>query len=128
MLAALATVQRERQRIRIILCVLPTLSLNLKRARTCAEHMFRHTVVDNLDLEAAGDALAIPLASSGRGFGLSLNGQIVDQTAGYPTSCSSSAPLRVAGSASNTSSLPTSNESSRPCYPSSIWPSSRIVS
>jgi len=84
MLAALAAVQRERQRVRIVLCGLPTLSLNLKRARTYAERMFRHVVVDNLELDAAGDALAIPLAGTGRGFGLSLVGQIVEQTAGYP--------------------------------------------
>ena len=84
MLAALAAVQRERQQVRIILCGLPTLSLNLKRARTYAERMFRHVVVDNLELDAAGDALAIPLAGTGRGLGLSLIGQIVEQTAGYP--------------------------------------------
>lgn len=84
MLAALAAVQREHQRVRIILCGLPTLSLNLKRARTYAERMFRHVVVDNLELDAAADALAIPLATSGRSFALSLIGQIVDQTAGYP--------------------------------------------
>jgi hypothetical protein len=46
--------------------------------------MFRHVVVDNLELDAAADALAIPLAMSGRSFGLSLIGQIVEQTAGYP--------------------------------------------
>jgi hypothetical protein len=84
MLAALAAVQRERQRVRVILCGLPTLSLNLKRARTYAERMFRHAVVDNLELDAAGDALAIPLATTGRGFGRSLIGHIVDETAGYP--------------------------------------------
>jgi hypothetical protein len=84
MLAALAAVQRERQRVRCILCGLPTLSLNLKRARTYAERMFRHAVVENLELDAAEDALAIPLANAGRGFGLSLIGHIVDDTAGYP--------------------------------------------
>ena len=84
LLAALAAVQRERQRVRVILCGLPTLSLNLKRARTYAERMFRHVVIDNLELDAAGDALAIPLASARRGFGLSLIGQIVEQTGGYP--------------------------------------------
>jgi len=84
LLAALAAVQRKRQRVRIILCGLPTLSLNLKRARTYAERMFRHVVVDNLELDAAGDALAIPLDGTGRSFGLSLIGQIVEQTAGYP--------------------------------------------
>lgn len=84
MLAALGGVQRARQRLRIVLCGLPTLSLNLKRARTYAERMFRHAVVGNLELDAAADALAIPLASTGRSFGLSLIGEICEQTAGYP--------------------------------------------
>ncbi len=84
LLAALAAVQREHQQVRIILCGLPTLSLNLKRARTYAERMFRHGVVDNLELDAAADALSIPLVGTGRSFGRSLIGQIVDQTAGYP--------------------------------------------
>ncbi len=84
LLAGLAAVQRERSRVRIVLCGLPTLSLNLKRARTYAERMFRHVAVGNLEPDAAGDALAIPLAGSGRSFGLSLISEICEQTAGYP--------------------------------------------
>jgi len=84
LLATLGAVQREHQRVRIILCGLPTLSLNLKRARTYAERMFRHVSVGNLELDAAEEALAIPLAGSGRSFGLSLIGEICEQTAGYP--------------------------------------------
>ena len=84
LLAAIGAIQRERQRVRIVLCGLPTLSLNLKRARTYAERMFRHVVVGNLELDAAEEALAIPLAGSGRSFGLSLLSEICEQTAGYP--------------------------------------------
>jgi hypothetical protein len=84
LLAALGAVQRQRPRVRIIVSGLPTLSLNLKRARTYAERMFRHAVVGNLEADAAEEALAIPLAGSGRSFGLSLIGEIVEQTAGYP--------------------------------------------
>lgn len=84
LLAALGAVQRQRPRVRIVLCGLPTLSLNLKRARTYAERMFRHTVVGNLELDAAEEALAIPLAGTGRSFGLSLITDMVEQTAGYP--------------------------------------------
>jgi hypothetical protein len=84
LLAALGAVQRQRPRVRIVLCGLPTLSLNLKRARTYAERMFRHAVVGNLELDAAEEALAIPLAASGRSFGLSLISEITEQTAGYP--------------------------------------------
>jgi hypothetical protein len=84
LLAALGAVQRQRPRVRIILCGLPTVSLNLKRARTYAERMFRHVVVGNLELDAAEEALAIPLAGSGRSFGLSLLSEICEQTDGYP--------------------------------------------
>jgi hypothetical protein len=84
LLAALGAVQRQRPRVRIIVSGLPTLSLNLKRARTYAERMFRHAVVGNLEADAAEEALAIPLAGSGRSFALSLIGEIVEQTAGYP--------------------------------------------
>ncbi len=84
LLAALGAVQRADQRVRIILCGLPTLSLNLKRARTYAERMFRHVSVGNLELDAAEEALAIPLAGMGRSFGLSLISEICEQTAGYP--------------------------------------------
>lgn len=84
LLAALGAVQRQQPRVRIVVCGLPTLSLNLKRARTYAERMFRHAMVGNLELDAAEEALAIPLAASGRSFGLSLITEIVEQTAGYP--------------------------------------------
>jgi len=84
LLAALGAVQRKHQRVRIILSGLPTLSLNLKRARTYAERMFRHVSVGNLELDAAEEALAIPLAGTRRSFGLSLIGEICEETAGYP--------------------------------------------
>jgi len=84
LLAALGAMQREHQRVRMIVCGLPTLSLNLKRARTYAERMFRHVAVGNLELDAAEEALAIPLAGSRRSFGLSLLSEICEQTAGYP--------------------------------------------
>jgi hypothetical protein len=84
LLAALGRVQRQSPRVRIILCGLPTLTLNLKRARTYAERMFRHLVIANLERGDAWDALGIPLAGSGRTFGLNLVGDIVEQTDGYP--------------------------------------------
>jgi hypothetical protein len=84
LLAALGAVQRAEPRVRVILSGLPTLSLNLKRARTYAERMFRHLVVGNLERGDAWDALGIPLAASGRRFALSVVGDIVEQTGGYP--------------------------------------------
>jgi hypothetical protein len=46
--------------------------------------MFRHVVVGNLPPDAAADAVAIPLAGSGRSFSLALIDHVVEATAGYP--------------------------------------------
>ncbi len=84
LLAALGRVQRDAPRVRIVLCGLPTLTLNLKRARTYAERMFRHALVANLERGDAWDALGVPLAGGGRSFALDLVGDIVAVTDGYP--------------------------------------------
>ena len=60
---------------RLVLCGLPTLSLNLKRARTYAERMFRHVVIGHLERGDAWDALGIPLRGTGRSFDTSLVGR-----------------------------------------------------
>ena len=83
-LAALGHVQREAPRVRVVMCGLPTLSQNLKRARTYAERMFRHVVIGHLERGDAWDAIGIPLAGSGRTFGGPLIGEIVQRTDGYP--------------------------------------------
>ena len=84
LLAGLGQAQRSSNRIRLVLCGLPTLTLNLKRARTYAERMFRHVVIGHLERGDAWDALGIPLAGSERSFELSLVGEIVERTGGYP--------------------------------------------
>jgi hypothetical protein len=85
LLAGFGQAQRTSSRVRLVLSGLPTLSLNLKRARTYAERMFRHVVVGHLERGDAWDALGIPLRGSGRSFELSLVGEIVERTAGYPS-------------------------------------------
>jgi hypothetical protein len=84
LLAAVGQAQRAEPRVRFVLCGLPTLSLNLKRARTYAERMFRHVVVGNLDRGDAWDALALPLTAARRSFSLDVVADIVEATAGYP--------------------------------------------
>ena len=85
LLAALGAVQRSGEpRVRIVLTGLPTLSINLKRARTYAERMFRHVVLANLERGDAWDALTIPLAGTSRRFATSVVGEIVEATGGYP--------------------------------------------
>jgi hypothetical protein len=85
LLAALGAVQRSGDpRVRIVLTGLPTLSVNLKRARTYAERMFRHVVLANLERGDAWDALTIPLARTSRRFATAVVGEIVEATGGYP--------------------------------------------
>lgn len=84
LLAAVGAVQRVEPRVRVVLCGLPTLSLNLKRARTYAERMFRHLVVANLERGDAWDAIQRPLSHTSREIATSVVGDIVEQTAGYP--------------------------------------------
>ncbi len=84
LLAGLGHTQRTSSRVRLVLCGLPTLSLNLKRARTYAERMFRHVVIGHLGRGDAWDALGIPLRGSDRSLEPSLIGEIVERTAGYP--------------------------------------------
>ena len=84
LLAAVGAAQRVEPRVRVVLCGLPTLSLNLKRARTYAERMFRHLVVANLERGDAWDAIQRPLSPTSREIATSVVGDIVEQTAGYP--------------------------------------------
>ena len=85
LLAALGAVQRTGEpNVRVVLTGLPTLSLNLKRARTYAERMFRHIVLANLERGDAWDALTIPLSRTSRRFATSVVGEIVEATGGYP--------------------------------------------
>lgn len=84
LLAALSGIQRVEPRVRVVLCGLPTLSLNLKRARTYAERMFRHLVVANLERGDAWEAIQRPLSRTDREIATSVVGDIVEQTAGYP--------------------------------------------
>ncbi len=84
LLAGLGQAQRSSQSVRVVLCGLPTLTLNLKRAKTYAERMFRQVVVGHLERGDAWDAIGIPLAGSGRSFSLDLVGDIVEATDGYP--------------------------------------------
>ncbi len=84
LLASLGRTQRTSSHVRVVLCGLPTLSLNLKRARTYAERMFRHVVVGHLQPGDAWDALGFPLVGSGRTLDLPLINEIVEQTGGYP--------------------------------------------
>jgi len=85
LLSALGAVQRSGEpRVRIVLTGLPTLSVNLKRARTYAERILRYVVLVNLERGDAWDALTIPLARTQRRFATSVVGEIVEATGGYP--------------------------------------------
>jgi hypothetical protein len=85
LLAALGAVQRSGEpNVRVILTGLPTLSINLKRARTYAERMFRHVVLANLERGDAWDALTIPMSNTPRRLSTSVVAEVVEATGGYP--------------------------------------------
>ena len=94
LLAALGAVQRSGEpRVRLVLTGLPTLTIDLKRARTYAERMFRHLVLTNLERGDAWDALTIPLSRSPRrDLRRPWSVRLSRRRAATPTSFSSSAP------------------------------------
>ena len=124
---------RSEPRVRIVLCGLPTLSLNLKRARTYAERMFRHVVVDNLDRERRlGCARPSRSPAAGAAFGaVAHRPDRRGRPRATPTSCSSSARIHLQSDRPGTRRglgrrLP--GGSRRPCSTSWTSPSSRTAS
>ena len=85
LLAALGAVQRRSRASVSYSSACRPCRLNLKRARTYAERMFRHVVVGNLEPDDARDALTVPLEGSGRSFALGALSIISSRPAGaYP--------------------------------------------
>ena len=119
--------QRKSTRVRLVLCGLPTLTLNLKRARTYAERMFRHIVIGHLERGDVWDALGIPLAAAAGAFELPLLGEIVEQTGGYPYFLQFFGSFLCSRVGRPTSDSRTISPSSDACSTSSISRSSRTA-
>jgi hypothetical protein len=83
-LGAINEVQKDGLKYFLVLCGLPNLQLNVKRARSYAERMFNLVQVGNLDSKAGHDAITKPLVNTGYSFENKLVDAICDQTEGYP--------------------------------------------
>ena len=127
LLAALGHVQRREPRIRVVLLLVPTLSLNLKRARTYAERMFRHVVVSSLrDRRRRAGALGVPRPPTA-GVHLTFRSPVRSSSA-IRTSSSSSAPTSAEASQPPPSRSTPSAQLSGGSSTNSTSPSSRTAS
>jgi type II secretory pathway predicted ATPase ExeA len=84
LLAAVSLLQRRGLPIALVLCGLPTLTINLLAARTYSERMFRGDEVASLPSDEAKLALTIPLQGTGRTATDDLLDRVVETVEGYP--------------------------------------------
>lgn len=84
LLAAVSMLQRQGRPVALVLCGLPTLTINLLEARTYSERMFRGDEVSSLPLAQARRAFTIPLEGTGRRATEALVDQVLRTVEGYP--------------------------------------------
>jgi len=83
-IAAMNDVQRDGCKYFCVLAGLPNLMLNIKKARSYSERMFKSLEVGNLAEDDAVSAIEEPLKGSGYRFTESLVNKVVEETGGYP--------------------------------------------
>lgn len=84
LISAVSTLQRAGVPLALVLCGLPTLTVNLLGARTYSERMFMGEVVSSLDHEAARDAFVLPLDDTGYTATPGLVEAVLNEVEGYP--------------------------------------------
>lgn len=84
LVAAVSTLQKAGVAISLVLCGLPTLAVNLMKARTYTERMFQGIEVGSLDTAAARRAFVEPIEGSHLTIEEKLIDQVLDQVDGYP--------------------------------------------
>ena len=84
LLAAISALQGSGTPIALVLCGLPTLTLNLLDARTYAERMFRGDEVAPLPDTEARQAFLVPLEGTGRDASPGLVDRVMSSVEGYP--------------------------------------------
>jgi type II secretory pathway predicted ATPase ExeA len=84
LLAAVSVLQRQEVPVALVLCGLPTLTINLLEARTYAERMFRGDEVSSLPADQARSAFTVPLAGTGRTADERLVERVLATVEGYP--------------------------------------------
>lgn len=84
LLAAVSALQRQGLPLALVLCGLPTLTINLLEARTYSERMFRGDEVSSLPEAEARNAFTIPLQGTGRSASPDLVTRVLAGVDGYP--------------------------------------------
>lgn len=84
LISAVSTLQRAGAPLALVLCGLPTLTVNLLAARTYTERMFTGEEVSSLDRRAAQDAFVLPLHDTGYSATPELVAAVLDEVEGYP--------------------------------------------
>lgn len=84
LLAGVSLLQRQEVPVALVLCGLPTLTINLLAARTYSERMFRGDEVGSLDGSEASQAFTVPLRNSGRTADDALVDRVIETVEGYP--------------------------------------------
>ncbi|MGA2663624.1 MAG: AAA family ATPase [Nitrososphaerales archaeon] len=83
-IAAMNESQKDGARFFPVLCGLPNLRLNLKKARSYSERMFTDILLTHLDATASREAIEKPLDGSGYAFSSELISALTKDTGGYP--------------------------------------------
>jgi type II secretory pathway predicted ATPase ExeA len=84
LLAAVSMLQRQGLPVALVLCGLPTLTINLLEARTYSERMFRGDEVSSLPAAEARQAFTVPLEGTGRTATDALVDRVLRTVQGYP--------------------------------------------
>lgn len=84
LLSAVSTLQKQEIPVALVLCGLPTLTVNLLAARTYSERMFRGEEVGSLESGDAQEALVKPLEGTGRSASNELVERVLAEVDGYP--------------------------------------------
>lgn len=83
-IGAMNHVQTKGFRYSFVLCGLPTLSTNVKNARSYSERMFKFLQISNLTKSASREAITKPLGKTGWSFSDDLVSLIIDDADQYP--------------------------------------------
>lgn len=84
LLSAVASLQKQQIPVALVLCGLPTLTVNLLGARTYSERMFQGFEVSSLATDEARKAFVEPLRETGVSASEQLVDRVLDAVDGYP--------------------------------------------
>lgn len=84
LLAAVSMLQQQGVPVALVLCGLPTLTINLLEARTYSERMFRGDEVSSLPAPEARQAFTVPLEGTGRTATDAVVDRVLHTVEGYP--------------------------------------------